>query len=115
MSNEEIILKYTRGEATLEETNAALKEAESDLHLDPDRNTITPEEQAATTVGATAAEANGYGLMDHGFSTLEKVYIINGHTVAEDTDMGNERAFVFIGGRKYQLVGTELQDIQEEA
>lgn len=106
--NEEILLKYTRGEATLEETNAALKKAESGLHLDPMRNVLTAQELASTTVGETPAEANGFGLMDHGFGTLEKVQVADGRTV--NVDMGGERAFVYIGGKKYQLVGTELME-----
>lgn len=111
---EEIIGKYTKGEATLPETNEALQEAEAGYHLDPERNMLTAEELAATTVGETPAEANGWGLMEHGASCMEKVRIIDGRTVAADTDMGCELAFVFIGGKKYKLSGTELQDIPEE-
>lgn len=109
---EEIIGKYTKGEATLPETNEALKEAGADYHLDPERNTLTAEELAATTVGETPAEANGWGLMDHGFSVMEKVQVADGRTV--NVDMGCELAFVYIGGKKYKLSGTELQDIPEE-
>ena len=43
----EIIGKYTDGKATLEETNAALKEAGAGFHLDPTRNTFTGEELLA--------------------------------------------------------------------
>ena len=41
---EEIILDYTKGEKDLEETNDALKEAGSNLYLNPDRNKLTEEE-----------------------------------------------------------------------
>lgn len=109
----EILLDYTAGKTPLDETNAALKEAESNLNLNPERNALTAEELAATTVGETPAEANGWGLMSHGFSTLQKVHVINGHTV--NVDMGCELAFVYMGGKKYKLVGTQLQDIPEEA
>lgn len=116
MSNTtEILLDYTAGKTPLDETNAALKEAKSNLNLDPARNALTADELASTTVGETPAEANGWGLMEHGASCMEKVHIIDGHTVAADTNMGGELAFVFIGGKKYRLVGTELQDIPEEA
>lgn len=108
--SEEIIGKYTNGEATLEETNKALKEAEANVHLDPERNILTAEELAATTVGETPAEANGWGLMDHGISCMEKVQVVDGHTV--NVDMGCELAFVFIGGRKYRLHGTALEDLE---
>ncbi len=109
-----ILLDYTAGKTPLDKTNEALKEAESGLHLDPMRNVLTAEELAATTVGETPADANGWGLMEHGFA-MEKVRIIDGHTVAADTDMGCELAYVYIGGKKYRLMGTELQDIPEEA
>lgn len=108
--SEEIIGKYTNGEATLEETNKALKEAEANVHLDPKRNILTAEELAATTVGETPAEANGFGLMEHGASCMEKVQVVDGHTV--NVDMGCELAFVFIGGRKYRLCGTALEDLE---
>lgn len=104
---EEIIGKYTKGEATLPETNEALQEAEAGYHLDPERNMLTAEDLAATTVGETPAEANGWGLMDHGFA-MEKVQVVDGNTV--NVDMGGELAFVFIGGKKYKLVGTELTE-----
>ena len=103
---EEILLDYTRGEANLEETNAALKEAGSGLTLNPGRNVITEEELRATTVGDTPAEANGWGLMDHGVGCHEKVHVVDGKTV--DVNMGAEVAFVYIGGRKYKLRGDTL-------
>ena len=44
----DILFKYTTGEATLEETNDALKEAEAGFNLEPGRNEITPDEMALT-------------------------------------------------------------------
>ena len=64
----DILFKYTTGEATLEETNDALKEAEAGFNLEPGRNEITPDEMALTTVGDTPEEANGFGLLDTGES-----------------------------------------------
>ena len=49
----DILFKYTTGEATLEETNDALKEVEAGFSLEPGRNEITPDEMALTTVGDT--------------------------------------------------------------
>ena len=108
----EILLDYTAGKTPLDKTNEALKEAESGLHLDPMRNVLTAEELADTAVGETPAEANGWGLMEHGF-VMEKVQVVDGQTV--NVDMGCELAYVFIGGKKYRLMGTELQGIPEEA
>lgn len=106
---EEIILDYTKGEKDLTETNESLKEAGSDLYLNPDRNKLTEEEKRSTTVGYYPDQATGYGLMDHGVGCMEKVHVVNGVTV--DVDMGAETAFVFIAGRKYGLSGNVLVDL----
>ena len=107
-TTEEIILDYTKGEKDLPETNEALKEAGSDLYLDPDRNKLTEEEKHSTTVGYYPDQANGYGLMDHGVGCLEKVHVVNGKTV--DVNMGAETAYVYIAGRKYRLRGDVLTE-----
>ena len=103
---EEVLRKYTLGEAGKDETNDNLKELGSPLCLNPDRNVITPEELAETRVGVTPDEANGYGLMDHGVGCMEKVHVVNGKTV--DVNMGEEYALVYIAGHKYQLKGDTL-------
>ena len=105
---EEIILDYTKGEKELEETNEALKEAGSNIFLNPDRNKLTEEEKRATTIGYYPDMANGYGLMDHGVGDMEKVHVVNGRTV--DVDMGQETAYVYIAGRKYRLRGDVLTE-----
>ena len=70
----DILFKYTTGEATLEETNDALKEAEAGFNLEPGRNEITPDEMALTTVGDTPEEANGFGLLDTGTGSIFAPY-----------------------------------------
>ena len=74
----DILFKYTTGEATLEETNEALKEAEAGFRLEPGKNEITPEEAAQTVTGETPEEVTGYGLLDTGTGSMEKVKIVNG-------------------------------------
>ena len=107
MTVNEILEKYTKGEMTPDEANAALKEVEdNDLFLDPNRNIITQEEFMATTAGDTPDTVNGYGLMDHGVGCLEKVHVVNGKT--PDVNMGEEIAFVHIAGRIYELKGDTL-------
>lgn len=103
---EETILDYTSGKTGLPETNEALKEAGSDLYLNPDRNKLTEEEKRATTIGYYPDQANGYGLMDHGVGAFEKVHVVNGKTV--DVNMGAETAYVYIAGKKYELKGDAL-------
>lgn len=105
---EEIILDYTKGEKDLTETNEALKEAGSDLYLNPDRNKLTEEEKHSTTVGYYPDQTTGYGLMDHGVGCMEKVHVVNGKTV--DVNMGAETAYVYIAGKKYELKGDTLVD-----
>jgi hypothetical protein len=107
---EEVLRKYTLGEASKDETNDALKELGSPLNLDPDRNVITPEELAETRVGMTPDEANGFGLMDHGVGCLEKVHVVDGRTV--DVDMGQEAAYVYMAGKVYRLRGDVLTETE---
>ena len=105
---EKTLLDYTKGEKTLEETNEALKEMGSSLQLDPSRNMFTAQELMETRVGDTPDEANGWGVMDHGVGSMEKVQIVDGKCVS--CDMGEEIAYVYIGGRKYRLRGTVLTE-----
>ena len=105
---EEILLDYTRGEKDLPETNEALRGAGSSLILNPSRNEITEEEKRATTVGYYPDQANGWGLMDHGVGSMEKVHVVDGRT--PDVNMGEEIAYVYIAGRKYRLLGDILAD-----
>ena len=109
MTVNEILEKYTTGDMPLDEANEALaKETEGKLQLDPNRNVITPEEFIETTAGETPDTVNGYGLMDHGVGCLEKVHIVNGKCVS--CDMGEEIAFVYIGGKCYRLRGDVLTE-----
>lgn len=110
MTVNKILEKYTTGEMTLDETNSALKEVEANkLTLNPDRNIITQEELMETTAGENPPiTVNGYGLMEHGVGRLEKVRVMNGKT--PDVNMGNETAFVYIAGNKYELNGDTLME-----
>ena len=101
----EIIAKYTDGKATLEEANGALKEVNAGFHLDPLRNTFTGEELLKTKAD-TAETANGFGLLDSGTGTLDKVEVRNGELV--NCDMGESYALVIIAGHTYQVKGNVL-------
>lgn len=104
----DIIGKYTTGEKTLEETNAALKEAGVGLRLDPEKNVITEAEKRATTIGEYPDMANGFGLLDSGTGTMDKVEVRNGQLV--NCDMGESYALVFVAGRMYHVQGRKLVD-----
>ena len=80
----EIIRDYTMGRKTLEEANEALKKAHAGIRLDPTRNTLTGEELLATRA-ETAGTANGWGLLDSGTGTMDKVQLTAGNLVRCDT------------------------------
>ena len=61
MKSTDILRKYTDGQLSLQEANAALKECRAGVHLDPQRNYIHP------------GEKDLYGLLDTGTGTLDKV------------------------------------------
>ena len=105
---EELLFDYTRGDKTLEETNQALKELGSTLRLDPSRNLFSAQELMETRVGETPDEANGWGILDHGVGSLEKVHVVTGRTV--DVDMGQGTAYVYMAGKRYRLRGDVLTE-----
>ena len=114
MNVTEIILKYTAGEATMEETNAALKEAGSGLYLDPMKNVLTEEDKRATTIGYYPDQANGWGLLDTGTGSLDKIQVVNGKTkypinTVVDSE-ANMLAYVLIAGHTYKVMGDTLVD-----
>lgn len=111
MSNLESIKKYTAGEMTLEEVNAAL--AGSGYHLDPGKNALTEDEILHTSIGTYPNQANGWGLLDTGTGTLDKVEVRNGKLV--DTDLGIMPGQVIIAGRTYWVDGAELTDKKPES
>jgi hypothetical protein len=104
---DDIIGRYTAGQATLEETNAALKEAGAGFHLDPTRNTFTGEELLATKAD-TAETATGWGLLDTGTVTMDKVQVKDGHLV--NCDMGAGFAMCIIGGKTFIVKGDALAE-----
>ncbi len=111
----EILREYTNGEADLEETNAALEEAGAPFRLDPERNTLTEEELDAAVTGDTPEEASGFGLLDAGAGTLDKVHVTDGvldYAVNEVQADGstNMTAYVFIGGKRYDVKGDKLAE-----
>ena len=107
-----ILRKYTSGEATLEETNAALKEAGSNMYLDPNKNKLTEEEIRATTIGTYPDQANGYGMLDTGTGSLDKVEVKNGQLV--NCDCGSMYALCIIADRIYKVEGTKLVEYKKD-
>ncbi len=87
---ESIIRDYTSGEATLDATNDALAASGTGLHIDPERNTIKPDEE------------NDYGLLDTGTGSLDKVRIKSGKLVHS---VGTMSARVYYKGACYDVTG----------
>lgn len=102
----EIISAYTMGKKSLEETNQALEDIHAGLVLDPGRNELTEEEKLETVVGYYPEQANGFGLLDTGTGTLDKVRVVDGELV--NCDCGGMFALVYIAGRCYEVKGKTL-------
>lgn len=94
MTNTEIILAYTAGEKTLEETNAALAANGAGYHLNPEKNTIHPD------------EVDRFGLLDTGTGSLDKVEIKDGKVLGFNA--GNMVAYVLFNGKTYRVQGDAL-------
>lgn len=101
MTNIEIIAKFNAGEMTLDEANAKLK----GVKLNPEKNVLTEEEMRATTIGYYPDMANGYGLLDTGTGTLDKVTVENGKL---KYGVGDIFALCIIGGKVYEVKNDTL-------
>ena len=88
-----IIKKYTAGEVTLEETNAALETAGAKFHLELGKNEIKPGEEGR------------FGLLDTGTGTMDKVEVKDGELVH---GVGEAFALLFFNGKKYEVKDTKL-------
>ena len=104
------------GVESAEDVNAALKKLGVGLHFEPGKQIITPEELMETTVGAVAAKANGYGMLDTGTGYMDKVKVVNGKLVNGAINQvmpdgsTNMNAVVYILDRKYVVKGDTLVD-----
>lgn len=109
----EILQDYTSGKTPVDETNAALAAAEAGYHLAPGRNTLTEEEIRKTTVGTYPDMANGFGLLDTGTGTLDKVEVRDGRLV--NCALGIMPGMIVIAGRTYYVHGSTLTDERPES
>ena len=102
MTNIEILQKYTAGKMTLEQANAEL----SGIKLNPGKNILTEKEKRATTVGYYPDQVNGWGLLDTGTGSLDKVEVRGGKLV--NGGMGEAFALCIIAGKSYEVKGDTL-------
>ncbi len=115
----DIIRKYTTSEADLERTNAALQEAGAGFHLEPGKNDLTDEDRRETVVGYYPDQASGWGLLDTGTGSMEKVHVTGGrleHPVNQVQPDGNTNmtAYVIICGKTYEVFGDTLRELSED-
>lgn len=103
-----ILRKYTTGEFDANQTNEELFKIGSKVHIDPGKNVLTKEEIENTTIGSFANMANGWGLLDTGTGSLDKVEVRNGELV--NMDCGEMYALCIIAGRMYRVKGKVLVD-----
>lgn len=114
----EIVRDYTAGTEDLEKTNAALKDAGAGFRFVPGQNEITDSDRQETVVGYYPHQANGYGLLDTGTGSMEKVPVKEGRlpfAVNEVQPDGstNGFAYVIICGKTYEVKGDTLVDYRE--
>lgn len=91
----DIIRKYTDGEQGIEETNAALKEAGAGFFLQPDKQTITPDEVAQGDA------RNGFGMLFTGTGYPDKVRIEDMRIA--NGNVGGMEAYVEFNGKRYRV------------
>ena len=92
-----ILKQWADGEKTTEETNKALKG--TGIYVDPNKQKIAEGEEAVYC--EDLSQINGYGLLDTGTGTLDKVKIKNGKLV---DSIGNMAALVLVGDVHYKVV-----------
>ena len=92
-----ILKQWVDGEKTLEETNEALKG--TGIYINPDKQKIAEGEGAVYC--EDLSKINGYGLLDTGTGTLDKVKIKNGKLV---DSIGNMAALVLVGDVHYKVI-----------
>ena len=109
----EIVEDYTAGEADLEATNAALAEAGAAFSFRPGQNVSTDEDRKPSVVGYYPEQANGYGRLDTGTGSMEKVKVAGGRleypvNQVQPDGSTNTTAYVVICGKTYEVFGDTL-------
>ena len=104
----EIIKKYSTGELTLEQANQQLEDIGSTVRLNPLKNTISGEEMAKTVVSDDPSKVSGWGMMNHGVGSMEKMHIQNGK-LDYDTGFYDGTAVMYVKGNMYAVNGDHLE------
>lgn len=96
MEINEIMRKYTAEEITLEEANQELAKVNAGFCLNETKNVITPEEASVTTIDGTI---KGWGMLNVGIGSLEKVEVIDGKL---KHPLGN-RGYIYMAGHEFDI------------
>lgn len=108
----DIILEHSKGTISLEEANKQLAAIGSDLHLDPHKNRISGAEMAKTHSDGTPEGTSGWGFMNHGIGTPEKMHVEKGK-LDYDTGFGigehDPSATLYIAGYVFDVVGDHIE------
>ena len=108
----EIILSYSKGEITVEEANKRLAECTVGLRLDPMKNAITGAEMAQTHSDGTPAGTSGYGFMEDGIVSPEKMHVTAGkldYDTGFDVKGNAPKATLYIAGYTFAVVGDHIE------
>ena len=99
----DIIRGFQNGSFTAEEANKKLIAIGAGFTLNPHKNAITPEEIAGGN------ERNGFGMLDTGTGSLDKVEIREMKLLHS---VGNMTAFVKFNGKQYKVAadGVTLEE-----
>ena len=108
MTASEIIRKYTEKAITLEEANQLLEENGSTVRLDPFKNVISGQEFADTKVSDDPAEVTGWGMMNHGVGSMEKMHVQDGK-FDYDTGFRGNTAVLYIKGKMFRVEGDHIE------
>ena len=108
MKASEIIRKYTEKAITLEEANQLLEENGSTVRLDLFKNAISGQEFAETKVNDDPVKVTGWGMMNHGVGSMEKMHIQNGK-LDYDTGFHGDTAVLYIKGKMFRVNGDHIE------
>ena len=112
MKATENILSYSKGEITLEEANERLAKCTAGLQLDPMKNAITGAEMVQTRSDGTPAGTTGWGFMNHGVGTPEKMHVTAGkldYDTGFDVKGNAPKATLYIAGYAFAVVGDHIE------
>ena len=84
----------------------------------PGKNVLTDEDIRTTTVDYYPEQANGYGLLETGTGSMEKVHVTAGvldYPINEVQPDGstNMLAYVYICGKRFEVFGDKLGFVRE--